>query len=39
MGWFERQADGGLSRWYVRPVKEFFAALLEVSDAVVHQVK
>lgn len=29
MGWFERQQDGSLKRWYVKPVKEFFSALLE----------
>ena len=30
MGWFERQPDGSVNRWYVKPVKEFFTALLEV---------
>lgn len=31
MGWFEKRPDGKLGRWYVKPVKEFFQALLEVN--------
>ncbi|KAK7693944.1 hypothetical protein QCA50_003518 [Cerrena zonata] len=29
LGWFERHVNGGLGRWYVKPVKEYFQALLE----------
>lgn len=30
MGWFERASSGGLARWYVKPMTQFFQALLEV---------
>ncbi|TCD67041.1 hypothetical protein EIP91_000603 [Steccherinum ochraceum] len=29
MGWFEQRQDGTIGRWYPKPVKEFFSALLE----------
>jgi len=29
LGWFEQDDRGNLSRWYVKPVKEYFIALLE----------
>jgi len=29
MGWFEQSPDGSLTRWYVKPVKEFVKALME----------
>ncbi|CAL1705526.1 unnamed protein product [Somion occarium] len=29
MGWFERASSGGLARWYVKPMTQFFQALLE----------
>jgi predicted alpha/beta-fold hydrolase len=30
LGWFETASDGSLGRWYVRPLREWFEALLEV---------
>ena len=32
LGWYERTNDGRLGRWYVKPVVQFLAALLEVSS-------
>lgn len=29
LGWFEAKPGGGARRWYPRPIKEFFGALLE----------
>ncbi|VDC04340.1 unnamed protein product [Peniophora sp. CBMAI 1063] len=29
LGWFEAKPGGGVRRWYPRPIKEFFGALLE----------
>lgn len=30
MGWFEHSPRGGIGRWYVKPVEQFLAALVEV---------
>lgn len=30
LGWYERAQDGGIGRWYVKPVEQFLAALVEV---------
>jgi len=29
MGWFSQNPDGSLSRWYVKPVRQFLEALIE----------
>ncbi|KAI8989626.1 AB-hydrolase YheT [Trametes punicea] len=29
LGWYERGPDGRISRWYVKPVEQFLAALME----------
>lgn len=31
LGWYERDAAGRIARWYVKPVVQFLAALMEVS--------
>ncbi|KAI0320399.1 Alpha/Beta hydrolase protein [Amylostereum chailletii] len=33
LGWFEKGPDGALRRWYVRPVREYFEALLDYNMA------
>lgn len=30
LGWFEYGPDGGITRWYVKPVLQFLEALIEV---------